>query len=40
MANCKNIELTDNFEHTPEQMSAKLLEFNRDFSDNDEEINA
>ena len=26
------------FEHTPREMAEKLMEFNRDFSDNEEEI--
>lgn len=26
------------FEHTPQEMAEKLMEFNRDFSDNEEEI--
>ena len=26
------------FEHTPQQMAEKLIEFNRDFSDNNNEI--
>lgn len=27
-----------NYGHTPRQMAEKLMEFNRDFSDNEEEI--
>ena len=27
-----------NYEHTPRQMAEKLMEFNRDFSDNQEEV--
>lgn len=27
-----------NYEHTPRQMAEKLMEFNRDFSDNEEEM--
>lgn len=26
------------FEHTPQEMAEKLMEFNRDFSDNEDEI--
>ena len=26
------------FEHTPREMAEKLMEYNRDFSDNEEEI--
>ena len=28
------------FEHTPKQMAEKLMEFNRDFSDHEEDIKA
>lgn len=27
-----------NYEHTPRQMAEKLMKFNRDFSDNEEEL--
>jgi hypothetical protein len=27
-----------NYEHTPKQMAEKLMEFNRDFSDHEEDI--
>lgn len=27
-----------NYEHTPRQMAEKLMEFNRDFSDNQKEV--
>lgn len=27
-----------NYEHTPRQMAEKLMEFNRDFSDSQEEV--
>lgn len=32
-----NMELME-YEHTPRQMAEKLMEFNRDFSDNEDDV--
>lgn len=36
--NCRTNAILMEYEHTPRQMAEKLMEFNRDFSDNEDDV--